>query len=386
MTSRRNFLRLAGTGAVLVVASGIGLTQCDRLPAAVTEAWNGPRPDLADPRLRALTYALTAPNPHNLQSWTADIREPGVVTLFVDRTRLLRETDPFGRQIMIGQGTFLELLRIAAAQDGFATGITLFPEGEYGSDAIGEAPVARITFRQDPSVPKDPLFAAILNRRSAKDAYEERALEPAHAAPLSAAMHPGVRTGFTADAAAVAELKRLSEEAMRVEITTHRTHKESIDVTRVGADEIARHRDGIDLHGPMFWWLRTLGVMTPGNALTPGTIAYEAGLDYALGWARTGTAFGWLVTTAIHPWFLVAAGIAYVRMNLTATAEGVALHPFSQALQEYAEMAPFYAEIHRRLAPAGSPESGTVQMFYRLGYAARPEPSPRLPLDAILRA
>src|SRR5262245_15567948 len=102
MTSRRTFLRVAGTSAVILAAGAVGLTQCDPMPEKAIEAWKGPTPNLRDPRVRALSYALLAPNPHNMQPWIADLQEPGVVTFLCDRTRLLPETDPYSRQITVG--------------------------------------------------------------------------------------------------------------------------------------------------------------------------------------------------------------------------------------------------------------------------------------------
>ena len=68
----------------------------------------------------------------------------------------------------------------------------------------------------------------------------------------------------------------------------------------------------------------------------------------------------------------------WVRINLAATAAGVATQPMSQALQEYPEMKALYERIHATLAPEG----GTVQMLGRLGYAEAVPASPRWPLQA----
>jgi hypothetical protein len=78
----------------------------------------------------------------------------------------------------------------------------------------------------------------------------------------------------------------------------------------------------------------------------------------------------------------IAAGAAYVRANLQATALGLAMQPLSQALQEYKEMQPVYAEMRQALSVA---EGETVQMFFRLGRAAPVEASPRRALDDIVR-
>ena len=79
-------------------------------------AWQGPASDEVDVRRWVLAYAILAPHSHNLQSWLVDLRQPGEIALYCDLTRLLPETDPFSRQIMMSQGTFLELLDIAARE------------------------------------------------------------------------------------------------------------------------------------------------------------------------------------------------------------------------------------------------------------------------------
>ena len=67
-----------------------------------------------------------------------------------------------------------------------------------------------------------------------------------------------------------------------------------------------------------------------------------------------------------------------MRLDLTAAANGVAIHPVSQTLQEYPEMAGPYARAHELMAPEGH----TVQMLGRLGYYGRNIPkSPRWALE-----
>jgi hypothetical protein len=76
----------------------------------------------------------------------------------------------------------------------------------------------------------------------------------------------------------------------------------------------------------------------------------------------------------------VAAGASWLRLNLKTTELGLALHPVSQALQEYDEMATLYDRSHELLAKDGE----TVQMLGRLGYGPLTKPAPRWPLEAKL--
>jgi len=97
--SRRAALTVLGGGVVLAAtgcAAGFALT---RTPRKAIEPW-----DLAgqydDPRLNALSYALLAPNPHNLQPWLIELVSDDGIRLHHDKTKRLPETDPFDRQIV----------------------------------------------------------------------------------------------------------------------------------------------------------------------------------------------------------------------------------------------------------------------------------------------
>lgn len=378
--SRRGFIRVIGGGVVGAALVGGGLQGCDRMPDSAVAPWAGPGGE-TDPRRHALAWALLAPNPHNMQPWLVDLRREGEILLHVDRTRLLPETDPFARQIIIGHGTFIELLVLAAGAEGYGCAIEYFPQGQPANGEVDERPLARIRLRRD-SAAHDPLFAQIPHRRSTKEPYRERPLQPDHAHALQAAHRTGpAQLSVTSDAALAAGLRGITERAMLIELQTPRTLKESIDRLRVGADAIAAQPDGIELHGPFFWWLAKLGLMTPEKAMTPGTAAYQGGIDYALGWARATPAFGWLTTAANDRISQIEAGRAYVRLNLKATELGVAMHPVSQVLQEYPEMARLQREF---LATLGIPTGQTVQMLFRLGYSEPVPPSPRRRLDALL--
>lgn len=379
--SRRGFIRVAGGGVIGAALIGGGLQGCDRMPDSAVAPWQGPAAKDGDPRRRALAWALLAPNPHNMQPWLVDLRQEGEILLYVDRTRLLPETDPFARQIVIGHGTFLELLVLAASADGYRCTIDYFPQGQPAAGEVDGRPLARIRLQRD-HVAGDPLFAQIPHRRSAKEPYQAQPLQAGHVQALQAAHHSATaRLTITTDAALAASLRGITERAMLIELETPRTLKESIDRLRIGADAIAAQPDGIELHGPFFWWLSKLGLMTPEKAMTPGTMAYQGGIDYALGWARATPAFGWLTTAANDRVSQIEAGRAYVRLNLKATELGVAMHPVSQVLQEYPEMTALQREF---LGMIGAAPGQTVQMLFRLGYCEATPPSPRRPLDALL--
>ena len=384
---RRLFIRLVGGGTVAAATASI--TGCSSaIPPEAISAWQGPgsEPDL---RRWILSYAILAPHSHNLQSWLVDLRTPDEIVLRCDLGRLLPETDPFSRQIMMSQGTFLELLDLAARERGLRADIALFPEGAFGPDKLDQRPVARIRLRPDAAVRKDPLFAQILRRHTNRNVYDPARPVPAPAwQAMAEAVRPhAIRFGHV-DAnrgEVLAQHRRVANEAWRVELVTPRTILESFKVLRVGAAEIAQHRDGLSLTDPMVVLLDRLGLFDRSKAPAPDAMATTGQIkDFAKKIEST-PAFLWMVTSGNDRVTQVNAGRAYARVQLAATARGVAMQPLQQALQEYPEQAGPYAEIHR-LLEAPKP-AHTVQMWARVGYAAPVQPAPRRGLDAhIVRA
>lgn len=379
---RRNFLRLAGGGVVLAATAGCS----SALPADALAAWNGPAAGDADVRRWVLSYALLAPHSHNLQSWLVDLRTPGEILLFCDLQRLLPETDPRSRQILMSQGTFLELLDIAARERGQRAEITLFPEGEFGPDRPDARPVARIRLHPDAAAARDPLFAQIQRRRTNREAYAmQQPSAGALRAIAEAAQGEGLHAGFTGGGAEeLARHRAIASEAWRIELVTPRTLLESYRWLRIGPAEISRHRDGISINQPLLRAVDAIGLFDRTRAPGPDDSVLRRQItDFNAKLAAT-PAFFWLVSEGNGRRMQVQAGRAYVRAQLAATAHGLSMHPLSQALQEYPEQAGPYAEIHA-LLQARRP-SHTVQMWTRLGPGPAIEPAPRRGLRAHLLA
>ena len=376
---RRRFLTLLGGGTVLA-AGGAAAWAATRAPRAALEPWHIAGSAHDEPRRRALSWAILAPNPHNRQPWLVDLAEPDTVTLYADPTRRLPETDPFDRQITIGLGCFLELMVLAAAEDGYRVEVEPFPDG-FDEGGLDARPVARARFAADPAVRPDPLFAAAPDRRSVKEPYDpDRPVADASLGALAAAAIRGTRTTGSVAPADVAALRTLTREALVVEIDTPRTYRESVELFRIGRREVEASPDGIDFTGPVFELLAAAGQFDREVALDRASAGFRQGRAAVLENADTAMGHVWSVTAGNARPDQIAAGRDWSRIHLAATLEGLAVQPLSQALQEYPEMAGHYREVHARLAPDG----GTVQMLARLGHAAPVPPSPRWPLSARL--
>lgn len=386
--NRRNFIRLAGGGLVLAAAAG-GIYGYARsvspVPASAIAAWREAGQQ-TDPRHHALAHAILAPNPHNMQPWKADVTQPGEIAISLDEQRLLPATDPFGRQILMGLGAFLELLKMAAAQTGHAAEVNLFPDGEPGTHLDGRR-MAHIVLRPQSGVETDPLFSQVLTRRTDRRAYDfGRGVTSEEVATLVAAASPyNVRLGVET-AARLNAIKDIARKAWYIELTTEAPMMESVKVLRVGSREIDVHRDGIVIDDPMLVLIDKIGLFDRAAMPAPDSQAVTAQITEFNEVTASTPGYLWITTEGNSRRQQVEAGAAYVCANLTATALGLSLHPNQQALQEYPEVAEQYAAIHQ-LLDAPSPRF-TVQMLARLGHPAPGDgpvpPAPRRGLDALL--
>lgn len=382
MSLSRRSLVIKGGAAALVLTAGGGSFLMTRRPDAALIPWQVASQMFVDPRLQALSYAILAPNPHNRQPWLVELRGEHELVLYCDLDRTLPETDPEGRQIMIGLGCFLELLRLAASEQGQIAEIDTFPEGS-APDRLTATPIARVTFRQYQGVRPDPLMKQVLKRRSNKEPFDlQKPVTSSDLRVLNKAAGSGSGVASTNDPARVATLRDLTWRAMETELRTPRANLESVQLMRIGKAEIEANPDGIDLGGPFLETLSLLGELTREGLADPNSVAFQQGLDLFRGLTGTAMAHIWVVTEDNSRNAQLAAGRAWLRVNLKATELGLSLQPLSQALQEYLEVQPYFEEVHKHLA-AG--HGRRIQMLGRLGYGPEIDPSPRWPLATRLR-
>lgn len=376
--SRRTFIRVLGAGGIILGASalGTGTWVTTRDPAAAREPWQNAGQG-GDVRVRALSYAILAPNAHNRQPWLVDLSEPGSVMLYCDLDRRLPETDPFDRQITVSLGCFIELFTLAAAEEGFGVEANLFPQGEP-SPRLDARPVARLQLLPGTGT-RDPLFAQIPNRHTNKEPFDTARSVPSGdvAAILAASGAVGsLQVGSTREDTKTLELRDLTWRGHEIESFTPRTLQESIDLMRIGKAEVLANPDGIDLSGPLFEALHVAGLLTREQLADQTSTAFLQGLDAYREMIFSAMGYVWLISDGDTRAEQIAAGRAYVRMHLEATARGIDMHPLSQALQEYEEIAELYNEAKTTL---GAQPTQTVQMLARIGYGPTIKASPRWP-------
>lgn len=361
--SRRRFVLLTSAGLVVAGGATVGGFVGTRRPSKALRPWDDAG-NFDDPRIAALSWAILAPNPHNRQPWMAELIDEESLLVWRDSARNLPETDPYDRQLTIGMGCFLEVFRQAAAEAGFDTETALFPDGEPG-------PVARITLSRGGQA--DPLFQYVPTRHTNRRAYEDR-LPPRDAV---AALSPHA-SSVIEDPEDVQALRELTWEAMRIEMTTHRTHMESANLMRFGKAEINENPDGISLRGGFLEAMMAFGMVTREGQSDPASGEFQQTADFIRSAMDATPGYVTITTPGNARGDQIEAGRRWVRLQLAGTGAGVVMQPLSQALQEYPEQAKLYSRVHEMLAEPGE----TVQMLGRFGIAASAGPSPRWPVES----
>lgn len=361
--------------AVLLGASGIF-----KAPAYM-EPWDKDyAKQFPDPRLQLAAHGLLAANGHNMQPWRIrmDPQDADVFYLYADSTRQTINVDPLNRQFMVTQGAFLEYVRVAGLELGYAVDIRLFPQGPYDESRLSESmdmkAVAKITLRKEASSPS-PLYSPMFLPDTNRTAYRE--------APLTAEQTDTLRSMGSGELAVdvfgdEANLRRLGQYAMdaaRVEAGVSRVMAESDNIFRANEYEKNRYRYGFSMEGQgtsglMKHLLQGLVTLMPsinsGKASTDRFIqSAQASVDHT-------PAYVLIRSLDNSRESQVESGMLYSRMVLQAHVLGLAVQPLSQALEEYPEMKAVYEGIHREYAPQGS----TIQMLLRIG-----QPVGKVPLS-----
>ncbi|TGG92427.1 twin-arginine translocation pathway signal protein [Natronospirillum operosum] len=384
---RRDFLKIMGAGGAGVIMMPSLLTGCSSTPESALAPWQGPNPDTTDIRLQTLSYGLLAANPHNIQPWLIRLEAPRQFSLFVDPERLLPETDPVHRQIHIGQGTFLENVSIAAGALGYVADISLFPEGEYNNSTLEDLPVAHVHLRPSDIDISDPLFDAILDRQTNKRPYTDEPVRATERSSLRTLANYPLARGPEPDFAlhwhwfdTDTEREAMTEligQAMAVEVSDHDRHLETWRLFRFNEEEVERYRDGFSygnngITGLRRWLVERLYSRESARDSDSSWAQFPVDQHYEI--AASAPLFGALSTTGNTRRDQVLLGRHYQRLNLAATRLGIAIHPHSQILQEYPDMASLQARLHSQF---GFGENTTVQMLYRMGYADPVDKTPR---------
>ena len=324
-------------------------------------AWAGPAEQLRF----LLRYAILAPSRHNAQPWLFEVSGPEL-RVYGDWRRTLRAADPRGRELVMACGAALHNVEVAALRSGILTSLEVVAGGR--KDAL----LARLTLeeRRAPPPGTEALFAAISARHTNRLGFDGREVPP------------GVVSALVREASLVGGRLRAVEESLRgtvAELVAEGDRRQwSSARFRAELAGWSRGNAGEEVDGMPGY---ALGLSAPASLLQrlwvrlhgPAPEEERRDRHYAL------RAPGLMVLSTLgdapSDWF--AAGRAMQRVLLRATAEGLSASYFSQAIE--------VAEVRARLRDALA-ERAAPQLLFRLGFGARVRPTPRRPVQAVLRA
>jgi hypothetical protein len=327
---------------------------------------------IADIRCRVLPYALLAPSLHNAQPWRVEFRGRNRILLFVDRARLLTHCDPNARQAMISHGAFLENLELAAKAFGHRADIELFPGGWPGTNLPPDSMVAAVDLEPDSRVIRDPLFDQIPVRHTNRRVFKKKKVPVPVAGDLTAAYDfTYVPLGYTGDPDLIASIADLVTSARERELADRERLRETLNYFRFTDREARASRDGFGLaqsgYGILLRFLVGTLILSRKRGEMPDSSFSRMTVKNTANEARSAGGYAWLSTKENYRLDQIRTGRAFQRIHLRSTALGLALQPMSQILEGYPEIADLRRDLFECL---GMPETHTVQMLFRVGYAS----------------
>lgn len=364
---RKEFLATSGMMITAALLTG-NVMKANTQPTETRSEKRRPDPDQFDePILKALTYSLNAPNPHNTQAWKFKVLNEKEVLFFVDETRLLPATDPPARQIHIGCGSFIAVFRMAARSLGFEAKVDYLPEGSYTFSEIGSKPVARLALVAG-SASADPLFKHIYSRQTNRANYHGSLVSNSEfdtIQKLAQQQHADVSIINTADK--LDPLLKNLYRGMEVECYDWNAYDESRVWFRV-KDDIAAKKDGINLRvngikGIKRWIAEAILSGYSKKAWhDEGSIVSYLKSHYDAVMSSKGVVTFTTATNELPDW--LKAGEDYARFQFAAYDSGFYIHPLSQVLQEFPSMNKLNAEFNQLV---GVQAPAKVQMVVRIG-------------------
>ncbi len=365
-------IALSGAGVLLVAVLAVFMASGIFSKAHYLEPWQQTYSNkFDDPRIKLASYGLLAANGHNMQPWKIKLdADKDSFYLYADNARLVKEVDPFSRQTMVAQGTFLEYVRVGGEQIGYKAAITLFPDGEYDEQNLAASmknkPVAKITLtKAEPqrSLLYEQMFLPDTNRC----AYQKQALTSEEVKQLLAINDDrDLEIKLFQDEGNIKKLGRYVMEGAKIEAGIHRINEESGKVFRTNEGEKNKYRYGFSVDGQGMTGIKKhliQGLLT----LFPSMNNEKNAADLYVKSVQTAVdntpAYGLIITKGNSRVEQVKSGMLYSRLVLQAHALGLAMHPPSQVLQEYSEMEAQYNQIHHDYAPSHA----AIQMLFRIG-------------------
>jgi len=334
-----------------------------------------------DARMQLISHGLLAPNAHNMQSWRIVLDKDNNLKfkIYLDEKRLLPETDPFHRQSVISQGTFLELVDIAAKKLGYEAVIKIYPEGEISKkpapDEIHNIPTAEVSLSKKDNN-KSSRYDAIFDRVTTRTNYLDKPLTKEQIDQImSLDDYKDIGVVVFQATEELKYLKNLTTEGVSIESKKESTMNESHIVIRFSEYQKNKYKYGLTMTSQGFpktklFFLESLGSLFPITLEQEGKIWREAETERI----QKTPAYIMIFSDNNDRTTQVKVGMLYARIQLEGTTLGLSMQPTMQITQEYPEMKDLYEKVVQKFVKNGQ----TVQMLFRVGEAEKQvEHSPR---------
>jgi hypothetical protein len=311
-----------------------------------------------------LRYALLAPSSHNAQPWFFTAHH-GELLVFADRSRALPVVDPDDRELVISCGALIGQLGVALSHFGLTHTVTLLPD-RHRPDLM-----ARVALTDAPRhAPSDEgLFAAILERRTTRVAFEERPVPREIVLALETEGAPEgvlVRSVHNLDDRHL--LCDLVEQGDRIQFADRRFRRELAAWVHANRSRV---RDGMP--GAALGLGDLASAIGPTILRTFDTGAGRAARDRQL--AEGSPLLCAIVTDEDRPRAWLEAGRVLTRVLLRATSHGLTASFLNQPI-EVPELRP---RLREAIGCTGEP-----QILLRIGYGPKVPHTSRRPLEEVL--
>jgi nitroreductase len=316
-----------------------------------------------------LRYAVLAPSSHNSQPWLFRVVGDHV-DLYADRTRALPAADPDDRELVVSCGSAIEFLTLAMRHFGYRDRTDLLPDPK-DPDFLARIEIAGVHKTTDAD---RRLFRAILGRRTNRLPFDARPLPGDLLATLAEeAEIAGAHLVVTQDAPAKEAMATLIADGDRTQMRDPTFRRELAAWIHP-----VRHRTRDGIPGTAYGVSQVLDrIGTPAVSLVVRTFDVgkgRAATDRAL--AEGSPALTTIWTAGDTPRHWLVAGRALARVLLRAQGAGVSASFLNQPI-EVPTLRPRFRQL---LGIAGYP-----QILLRLGYGPPLDPTPRRPVEEMVR-
>lgn len=326
-----------------------------------------------------LNYAILAPSSHNTQPWLFKIIGDNTIELYTDRTRALALVDPMDRALTISCGAALSHLLIAIIYFGYAYKFELFPDSNNNKDLISRIIVDD---RKEPNS-EEALFEAITKRRTNRLKFEDRELEESLISKLRSVVISDKEEAAGGKEEEIAvwlyiakeedeknSLADLIAEGDRIQLSDKRFRRELASWIHSNRNH---SKDGMP--GYAFGYSDIMSHMGPFVLRTFDIGKGQAAKDRQL--AAGSPTLAILGTRSDEPMDWLKTGMALSRMLLAAQTENV----WSSFLNQPIEV----PELRPKVQELVKDEKGFPQILLRMGYGKDVNPTPRRPVEDVLR-